>query len=47
MHEIIMKYESLVEDGQWDTKSEKYVNIFALIIQIQELNIIFAEKPKE
>ena len=25
MRNIIMKYESLVEDGQWDTKSEKDV----------------------
>ena len=47
MHDIVMKYESLVEDGQWDTKSEKYVEILALASQIQEINILFSEQPKE
>ena len=41
-----MKYESLVEDGQWDTKSEKYVEVLALTNQIQELSILFAEQLK-
>ena len=27
MRDIVMKYESLVEDGQWDTTSEKNVEI--------------------
>ena len=47
MRNIIMKYESLVEDGQWDTKSEKDVEILALTGQIQELKILFAEQLKE
>ena len=47
IRDIIMKYESLVEDGQWDTKSEKYVEILALTSQIQELKILFAEHLKE
>ena len=34
MRDIIMKYESLVEDGQWDTESEKDVEILALTSQI-------------
>ena len=34
MRYIVIKYESLVEDGQWDTKSEKYVEILALTSQI-------------
>ena len=46
MRDIIMKYESLVEDGQWDTKSEKDVEILALTSQIQELKILFAEQLK-
>ena len=41
---IIMKYESLVEDEKWDTKSEKYVSILALISQIEELKILFAKQ---
>ena len=44
MHYIVIKYESLVEDGQWDKKSEKYVKILSLTSYIQELNIIFAKK---
>ena len=44
MRDILMKYESLVEDGQWDTKSEKDVDILALTSQIQELKILF---PKQ
>ena len=35
MRDIIMKYESLVEDGQWDTKSEKDVEILTLTSHIQ------------
>ena len=46
MRDIIMKYESLVEDGQWDSKYEKDVEILALTSQIQELMIIFAEQLK-
>ena len=42
-----MKYEPLVEDGQWDKKSEKDVKILALTSHIQELKIIFAEQLKE
>ena len=41
MRDIVMKYESLVEDRQWDTKSEKDAKILALTIQIQELKILF------
>ena len=44
MRDIVMKYESLVEDGQWDTTSEKYVDILALTSQIQELKILFAKQ---
>ena len=39
-------YESLVKDGQWDTKSEKDVEILALTSQIQELEILFTEQLK-
>ena len=39
-----MKYESLVKDGQWDTKSEKDVEILSLTSQIQELKILFTKK---
>ena len=39
-----MKYESLVKDGKWDTKSEKDVKILSLNRQIKELNIIFAKQ---
>ena len=35
MRNIVMKYDSLVEDGQWDTKSEKDVEILAITSQIQ------------
>ena len=40
-------YESLVEDGKWDTESEKDVEILALTSQIQELKILFSEQLKE
>ena len=46
MRDIILKYESLVKDGQWDTKSEKDVEILALNSPIQEINILFAEQLK-
>ena len=42
-----MKYESLVEDGQWDTKSEKDVEILDLTSQFQELKILFYEQLKD
>ena len=41
---IFVKLNSLVEDGKWETKSEKYVNILALTSQIQELKILFAKQ---
>ena len=44
MREIVMKYETLVENGQWDTKFEKYVHIFDLTSHIQELKILFAKE---
>ena len=44
MRNIVIKYESLVEDGHWKAKSEKYVNILALTSQIQELKILFAKQ---
>ena len=44
MRDIIMKYELLVEDGQWDTKSEKYADILSLTSQIQEPNILFTKQ---
>ena len=44
MHNIIIKYEPLVEDGQWDTKYEKYVDILALTSHIQELKILFSKQ---
>ena len=44
MREIVMKYESLVEDRQRNTKSEKDVKIIALTSQIQELNILYAKQ---
>ena len=47
MRDIIMKYESLVKYGQWDTKSEKDVEILALTSHIQELKILFSEQLKE
>ena len=46
MRKIVMGYEPLVEDGQWDTKSEKDVDILALTIQIQEFKILFSEQLK-
>ena len=39
-----MKYESLVKEGQWDTKSRKVVDIHALNSKIKEIKIIFAKK---
>ena len=47
MQKIVIKYESLVNEGQWDTKSQIYVEILALTSQIKELNILFAEQLKE
>ena len=44
MRKIVIKYDSLVKDGQWDTKSEKDVDILALTGQIQELKILFAKQ---
>ena len=44
MHNIFIKYESLVKDGQWDKNSEKGVYILALTRQIQELNILFSKQ---
>ena len=44
MRNIVIKYESLVKDGQWDTKSEKDVKILAVTSHIQELKILFAKK---
>ena len=35
MCKIIVKYDSVVKDGQWDTEPKKYVYILALTIQIQ------------
>ena len=46
MRDIFMKYESLVEDRQWNTKPEKYVEILAPTSHIQELKILFDEKLK-
>ena len=46
MRKIVMKYESLVKDGQWDAKYEKDIEILALTSQIQKLNILFAEQLK-
>ena len=47
IRDIVMKYESLVEDRQWDTKSEKDVEILALTSHIQEVKILFSEQLKE
>ena len=44
MCDIVMKYESLVKNGQWDTKSEKDVEILALNSQIQALKILFSKQ---
>ena len=44
MYDIVVKYESLVEDGQWGIKSEKNVDILSLTSQIQKLKILF---PKQ
>ena len=44
MRKIVMKYESLIEDGQGDTKSERYVEILDLTSQIQELKIVLSKK---
>ena len=35
MRDIVIKYESLVDNGQWETKPEKDVDILALTRQIQ------------
>ena len=47
MCDIVMKYDSLVEDRQWNIKSEKDVEILALTSQIQELKILFPEQIKD
>ena len=44
MRNIVIKYGLIAEDGKWDTKSEKDVNIIALTIQIQELNFLFSKQ---
>ena len=44
MRDIVIKYESLVEDGKWDTRSEKDSEILAFNGQIQELKILFDEQ---
>ena len=44
MRDIVVKYESLFEDGQLDTKSEKYVKIHTLTSQIQEFKILFLKQ---
>ena len=35
MRDIVVKYESLSENGHWDTKPEKYVEILDITSQIQ------------
>ena len=47
MRDIVMKYESFVKDRQWNTRSEKYVEILPLTIKIPELKILFAEQLKD
>ena len=47
IRDIVMNYESLVEDRQWNKKSEKDVEILALTSQIQEIKILLAEQLKE
>ena len=44
MRDIVMKYDSLVEYGQWSTKYERDVKIFALTSHMKELNILL---PKQ
>ena len=44
MRNIVMKYESLVEDGEWEKKSETNIEILTLTIQNQELNILFSKQ---
>ena len=44
MRKIVVKYKSLVEDGQWNTKYEKDVKILSLTRHVQELNILFAKQ---
>ena len=44
MRDIVMKYEAIVKDWQWDTKSEKDVEILALTSHIQELKILFSKQ---
>ena len=46
MCKIVMKYESLFEDGQWEIKSKKDVEILSLTSQIQELKILLSEQLK-
>ena len=46
MRNIVMKYESLVEDRQWNTKLKKDFEILTPTSQIQELEIIFSEQLK-
>ena len=43
MRDIVMRYESLVEDRHWNKKSEEDIEILALSSQIQEIKILFAE----
>ena len=47
MRDIVMKYESLNEDRQWNTKSEKDVEKLAFTSHIQKLKILLAEQLKE
>ena len=47
MLDILVKYESLVENIQWNTISEKDVEILAITSQIKELKILFAGHLKE
>ena len=42
MRNIVMKYESLVKNGQWAIESEKHIEILDLNIHIKELKILFA-----
>ena len=46
MRDIVIQYESLVQDRQWDAKSEEDVEILALASQIHELNILFSKQLK-
>lgn len=44
MNDIVIKYETLIEDGQWEVKSEKDVEILALNCKIDELKTLFAKQ---